>query len=153
MNLTNEQLKRILPHSTEANRQKFLPYLNKYFEIFEVNTPDRQAAFLAQIAHESGSLKYTEEIASGTAYEGRKDLGNTQTGDGIKYKGHGLIQVTGRSNHTAFNTWLHKNKYIADDISVVEDPKLISINPELAVLSAFWYWEKHSLNKLADKPL
>lgn len=143
MTLTDEQLKKIYPASTQANRDKYLPYINKYADIYNVNTPDRMAAFLAQVGHESGQLKYAEEIASGAAYEGRKDLGNIQKGDGVRYKGRGLIQITGRANYTALSKDL--------GIDFVSNPKLLQ-DPEYAVLSAFWYWNKHKLNDLADLP-
>lgn len=67
----------------------YLPIINGWAEHFRINTPLRMAHYLAQIAHESGELRYTKELASGRAYEGRKDLGNTQQGDGVKYKGRG----------------------------------------------------------------
>lgn len=143
MKISDEQLNQIYPNSTKANRDKYLPYLNQYWEQFEVNTADRQAAFLAQVGHESAELFYVEEIASGKAYEGRKDLGNTNKGDGVRYKGRGLIQVTGRANYVA----------ISKDLGVdfVTNPDLLK-EPKYAVLSAFWYWNKHDLNKLADLP-
>lgn len=143
MMLTDEQLKQIYPNSTKANRDKYLPFLNQYWDRFEVNTPDRQAAFLAQVGHESAELLYVEEIASGKAYEGRKDLGNTFVGDGVKFKGRGLIQITGRANYIAISKDL--------GIDFVANPTLLK-EPEYAVLSAFWYWNKHKLNELADLP-
>lgn len=149
--LTDENLRVIYDYSTKPNRDKYLPFLNKYWDVFKVNTPDRQAAFLAQVGHESGQLRYSEEIASGKAYEGRKDLGNTNPGDGVKYKGRGLIQVTGRANYKIFNEWLHKNNYLTINQSIIDNPEIVSFNPEIAVLSAFWYWDLHKLNNLADR--
>ena len=149
--LTDENLRVIYDYSTKPNRDKYLPFLNKYWDVFKVNTPDRQAAFLAQVGHESGQLRYSEEIASGKAYEGRKDLGNTNPGDGVKYKGRGLIQVTGRANYKIFNEWLHKNNYLTINQSIIDNPEIVSFNPEIAVLSAFWYWDLHKLNQLADR--
>lgn len=149
--LTDENLRVIYDYSTKPNRDKYLPFLNKYWDVFKVNTPDRQAAFLAQVGHESGQLRYSEEIASGKAYEGRKDLGNTNPGDGVKYKGRGLIQVTGRANYKIFNEWLHKNNYLTINQSIIDNPEIVSLNPEIAVLSAFWYWDLHKLNQLADR--
>ena len=149
--LTDENLRVIYDYSTKPNRDKYLPFLNKYWDVFKVNTPDRQAAFLAQVGHESGQLRYSEEIASGKAYEGRKDLGNTNPGDGVKYKGRGLIQVTGRANYKIFDEWLHKNNYLTINQSIIDNPELVSSNPEIAVLSAFWYWDLHKLNQLADR--
>lgn len=142
--MTKEQLKEIMPYATDENVNKFLPYLNDTMRTFEINTPLRQAHFLAQLGHESGSLRYVRELASGKAYEGRKDLGNVQPGDGVMYKGRGLIQLTGRANYEAFNGFLD------DDVDVVEHPAKVE-EPELATLVAGWFWWKNNLNKLADK--
>lgn len=142
--MTKEQLKEIMPYATDENVKKFLPYLNDTMRTFEINTPLRQAHFLAQLGHESGSLRYVRELASGKAYEGRKDLGNVQPGDGVMYKGRGLIQLTGRANYEAFNGFLD------DDVDVVKHPAKVE-EPELATLVAGWFWWKNSLNKLADK--
>ena len=149
--LTDENLRVIYDYSTKPNRDKYLPYLNKYWSVFRVDTADRQSAFLAQVGHESGQLRYSEEVASGKAYEGRKDLGNTMPGDGVKFKGRGLIQVTGRSNYKLFDEWLHKNNYLNSSQSLLVNPEIVSNNPEIAVLSAFWYWDLHKLNNLADR--
>lgn len=142
--MTTEQLKEIMPYATDENVKKFLPYLNDAMRTFEINTPLRMAHFLAQLGHESGSLRYVRELASGKAYEGRKDLGNVQPGDGVMYKGRGLIQLTGRANYEAFNGFLD------DDVDVVEHPEKVE-EPELATLVAGWFWWRSGLNKLADK--
>src|SRR3546814_15648237 len=68
---------------------------------YQINTPLRMAHFLAQIAHESGCLRYTEEIADGSAYNGRVDLGNPQPGDGPRFKGRGLTPLTGRHHYSS----------------------------------------------------
>ena len=96
--ITGAQLQSIMPFA-KARIPSFVAPLNAAMYEFHINSPLRQAAFIAQIAHESGELRYVKEIASGAAYEGRKDLGNTQPGDGMRYKGRGLIQITGRNNY------------------------------------------------------
>jgi len=135
-----DQLIKIMPHA----RQRagfFLAGLNATMAEFDINTPARQASFLSQIGHESGQLLYVRELASGAAYEGRKDLGNTQPGDGKRYRGRGLIQVTGRANYTAC--------MMALDIDCVEHPELLE-QPMNACRSAGWFWRTHGLNALAD---
>jgi len=98
--------------------------------------------FLAQVGHESAELRYTEEIASGAAYEGRKDLGNIQSGDGVRYKGRGLIQITGRSNYALCG--------LALDLPLLDQPQLLSeYSP--ATLSAGWFWDNNNLNSYCDK--
>lgn len=141
MKITNEQLKKIYPNSTQANRDKYLDYINEYAEQFAVNTFERMCAFLAQIGHESGQLFYSEEIASGKAYEGRKDLGNTQVGDGVRFKGRGLIQITGRANYQQISK--------AFGVDFISNPELLK-EPQYAVQSACWWWSNRKLNELAD---
>ena len=148
--LTDDQLKRIYPNSTKANRDKYLPWINRFAVTYDVDTYERLCAFLAQIGHESGQLRYVEEIASGAAYDtGKKaiSLGNTPEadGDGQKYKGRGLIQVTGRKNYDLFNKWVTGTPMGVD---FVEEPELLK-EPEYAVLSAFWYWDSNNLNRYA----
>lgn len=121
---------------------KYLPYFNELAEKYHIDTKLRWAHFLAQIAHESGELRYTKELASGKAYEGRKDLGNTQQGDGVKYKGRGFIQLTGRSNYSKFQSYSMQ--------PVLEKPELLE-EPELCVDVTMWFWETHGLNVLADQ--
>lgn len=145
--ITNSLLKKIYPFSTESNRLKYLPYLNEFMSLYEINTKERASAFLAQIGHESGQLHYSEEIASGSAYEGRKDLGNTQKGDGTKFKGRGLIQITGRANYQRLTNQM---RGIPMGIDFVDEPHLLKY-PQYATKSACWWWYDRKLNELADQ--
>ncbi|HZH31309.1 MAG TPA: glycoside hydrolase family 19 protein [Pyrinomonadaceae bacterium] len=142
--ITDAMLRDIMPNLPAAKRQLYLPYLNAAMREFQIVTYLRASAFLAQLAHESAELRYFQEIASGKAYEGRKDLGNTQPGDGVKYKGHGPIQITGRANHTACGKAL--------GLDLVNNPTLITLPPN-AFRSAGWFWDTRGLNALADQRL
>ena len=138
--------------STTTNAEKFASFINDTCAKFQINTPIRALCFLAQIGHESGGLFFTEELASGSAYEGRTDLGNMQPGDGVRFKGRGLIQITGRGNYTAISTDL--------GIDCVANPTLLGgknanvcTQEQLknAAMSAGWFWNSRNLNDLADK--
>lgn len=115
--------------------------LLKAMKDYGITDPKERAHFLAQCAHESGGFAWTKEFASGEAYEGRKDLGNTQPGDGKKYKGRGYIQITGRANYTKYNQYL-KSKGINDD--VVSNPQLLET--KFAADSACYWWKFLSRN-------
>jgi putative chitinase len=117
------------------------PYMQIAMSEADIDTPARRAAFLAQIAHESGGFKYKEEIASGRDYEGRKDLGNIKPGDGKRYKGRGYIQLTGRYNYR------HAGKDLGLDLE--GNPALAS-SPENAARVAAWFWKTKKLNVFAD---
>ena len=110
-----------------------------------IDTPLRQAHFLAQVGHESGELRFREEIASGQAYEGRQDLGNTQLGDGRRFKGRGLIQLTGRANYREYGRALGR------EAELLEHPEVVESDATLCVDVAGWFWSKRGLNALADK--
>ena len=138
--MTLNQLKEIMPYAGKR-AEIFLEPLNAAMDEFEINAPARQAAFLAQIAHESGSLRYVKEIASGAAYEGRKDLGNTEEGDGMRFKGRGLIQITGRANYTQCGAAL--------GLDLLAEPDLLEQTGN-ACRSAAWFWHTRGLNELAD---
>lgn len=140
--ITLDQLKRIIPYAG-PRAGVFLGPLNDAMDQFGIDTPVRQAAFLAQIAHESGSLRYTVEIASGAAYEGRADLGNTQPGDGRRFKGRGLIQITGRKNYLACSQALY------GDDRLLTQPQMLEGVAD-ACHSAAWFWSSRGLNALAD---
>jgi putative chitinase len=139
--ISTVQFQAIFPHAG-ARLGLFVQPLNDAMQRFQITTPRRQSAFLAQCAHESGELRYTREIASGEAYEGRLDLGNTQPGDGPRYKGGGLIQITGRDNYERCGA--------AIGVNLVSDPTLIE-QPENACVASAWWWSVHGLNALADE--
>ena len=145
--ITAKQLKGIMPHAADEHIRTYLPYLNETMQRFDIDTAIRQCHFLAQIAVESGSLSYVRELASGEAYEGRQDLGNVQPGDGVKFKGRGLIQLTGRENYQRFQDWLVLN--YAKEIDIMTYPELLE-SPELAVMVAGWYWDVRNVNAMAD---
>lgn len=125
---------------------EFLPIIERAALDFDINTQARMAAFLAQVGHESGGLHWLTELWGPTAaqirYEGRADLGNTQPGDGFKFRGRGLIQITGRANYQRCSDAL------ATDF--IGDPDQLA-QPEYAVRSAMWFWQSHGLNELADR--
>ena len=149
--MTSGQLKEATG-STFDYSSKLLPYINDTCMQYNMVTSIRQLCFLAQAGHESGGLFYTEEIASGAAYEGRKDLGNTQPGDGVRFKGRGLIQVTGRTNYALAGAALKINAI--DNPSLLGGKNINACTPEqlkYAALSAGWFWNRHALNLTADK--
>lgn len=131
--------------ATLARATTWWPHVVAAMVEFGINTPARTSMFLAQIGHESGGLVYTTELWGPTpaqrGYEGRTDLGNTQPGDGLKYRGRGLIQITGRINYA------HAGQ--AFSLDLLQNPNLLSA-PALAARSAAWYWKEHGLNELAD---
>lgn len=139
--LSLEQLRHIMPNLKEARAAELLPLLEKAMREADITSKARAAAFLAQLAHESGELRYFEELADGTAYEGRKDLGNTVPGDGPLFKGRGPIQVTGRTNYRAAGEAL--------GVDLEKNPKRAA-EPELGFRVAAWYWTSRKLNSLAD---
>lgn len=124
---------------------EWLPAIEAAMAEFGINTPARQAAFLAQIGHESGGLHWLVEIWGPTEaqsrYEGRKDLGNTEPGDGYRFRGRGLLQTTGRDNYRRTGAAL--------GVDLIAEPELLG-TPALAARSAAWYWQTHKLNELAD---
>lgn len=135
----------IMADATAADVQKFHRPLLAMLARYGLDTPRRTAHFLAQIGCESGGLRYSEELASGAAYEGRKDLGNLTPGDGPRFKGRGLIQLTGRANYRQYGQACQR------DFEGADDPALVARDPALAVDVAGWFWTSRQLNALADR--
>lgn len=123
----------------------FAPLLDAAMAEYGIDNEKRQAAFLAQVGHESGGLHWLVELWGPTEqqrrYEGRADLGNTEPGDGLRFRGRGLIQLTGRANY--------KTASDALGVDLIAHPERLG-EPELACRSAAWFWQAHKLNALAD---
>lgn len=149
--LTDGQLQQIMPTLAAAKREQYLPFLNAIMPMYEIDSPLRVAAFLAQIAHESGELKFWEEIWGPTAAQKRyeppsdlaKRLGNTQPGDGKRYKGRGPIQITGRFNYRKYGGLL--------GVDLEGNPD-IGATTQIGLQIAGEYWKTNGLNELADIP-
>ena len=139
--ITLDDLRRICPLSKTTTLSSFVDPLNDAMTEFDISNVARETMFLAQVAHESGGFHYVQEIASGAAYEGRADLGNTEPGDGVRFKGRGLIQITGRSNYRQCGDSLA--------LDLLANPELLE-EPTNAARSAGWFWQTHGLNQIAD---
>ena len=148
--LTGQQLQSIMPATPAARRDALLPFLQAAMTEFGIETPARVAAFVAQLAHESGQFRFMEEIWGPTPAQRRYEpastlaatLGNTETGDGKRYKGRGPIQITGRANYRRFGDLLGTD--------LVSDPARAA-HPELAFRIAGLFWSKKGLSELADR--
>lgn len=143
--LTEDALVAIMAHGNPTIIKPYLIQLTNYLPRYQINTPLRTAHFLAQVGHESLSFTYTEELASGAAYENRKDLGNTEKGDGVRFKGRGLIQLTGRQNYSNYAD------YACLNLLKKGNERLISLTPAYALDVSLWFWQEKKLNKFADK--
>jgi putative chitinase len=169
--VTVEQLHEMFPQAKKENLEKYCDALNSAFDEFEIDTPKRQAMFLAQVAHESGNFsavsenlnykaetlskvfpkyfrdrdpndyaKQPEKIAN-LVYGGRMGNGDEDSGDGYRYRGRGLIQLTGHDNYEACGSELEVNLH--------ETPDYLT-TPEGAARSAAWFWFNNDLNAVAD---
>lgn len=143
----------VAPLNAQAEQSRIIADTAKYLpgvlDHAAIDTPLRIAHFLAQVAHESDSFCTVEEYASGKAYEGRTGLGNIKPGDGQRYKGRGLIQLTGRRNYSEFTKWMRQTVPDSDYINFEAEPALAGTFPA-AVRSAGWYWTVRKINHLAD---
>lgn len=149
MSITPQQLLQILP-SAGQKAGLFAPVLNAAMGKWGIVTPARQAAFIAQIGHESGQLRYVRELGN-DAYLAKYDtgklaarLGNTPDadGDGQRYRGRGLIQITGHDNYKRCGEAL--------GLDLLGQPELLEL-PQHAAMSAAWFWHQAGLSPLADR--
>lgn len=138
-------LGRIFTQARARDLDALSPWIAATMAHYGIDTPLRQCHFLAQIGHESGELRYREEIASGDAYDTRVDLGNTpaRDGDGRIWKGRGLIQLTGASNYRRYAAAKGRPE-------ILTDPAIVASDLELCCDVAGWYWQQHKLNRWAD---
>lgn len=140
--LTLEQLTAL---TSEEKAVKWIAGVNDTFDKFKIDTPLRQAHFLAQILHESGGLQWLTELWGPTPaqerYEGRTDLGNTRPGDGYRFRGRGAIQLTGRYNYTLYSRF--------SGVDFLSNPDGLA-EPPHAILVAGWYWMNRGINAEAD---
>ena len=140
----------------QDNLDGFVEAYNAYANYFGIDTALEVRHFVAQIAHESDQWNAYEEYASGTAYEGRGDLGNTHAGDGVKFKGRSPIQTTGRKNYKTAGEELAKLSFLDDaeralfqDDKILENPTLLA-SPKFGTLAAFIYWVSKDLSGLCQ---
>jgi predicted chitinase len=140
--ITKKQLSRIWDVSETTISDRIINDLNACLVRFQINTSVRIRHFISQISHESGGGKWMKELASGDDYEGRKDLGNTQPGDGRKYKGAGFIQLTGRANYSDFSKYMN-------DPKVMDGVDYVALN--YPATSAGYWWYNNRMNALCDK--
>lgn len=172
MQITKKQLDRAIPLARDGDIEKYYEPLVAAMDYYEINTPRRIAAFLANLAHESGSLRHIEENLNYSArrltqvfpryfrgrnvwaynhhperiaslvYGGRMGNGGERSGDGWKYRGRGFIQLTGKDNYKMLGEAL--------GFDLVNDPNWL-LTPEGAAISAAWFWKSRGLNELADQ--
>ena len=140
--ITKEMLRTLCPGSKEHIIEGVAKYFNQYAIEYGLTTPLRVCHFFAQAAHETAGFRTLEEYASGAAYEGRKDLGNTQKGDGKRFKGRGIFQLTGRANYIKYGKLL--------GVDLVNNPT-VAEQPEISVRVALEYWKSRNINLNADK--
>jgi predicted chitinase len=147
--LSESQLRQIMPRLPPPQLQRYLPHLNRAMQRHGVDTMLRTAAFVAQLAHESAQLRFMEEIWGPIPAQLRYEppsrlaarLGNTEPGDGRRYKGRGPIQITGRFNYRHYGELL--------DIDLVAAPERAA-EPDVAFETAGLFWQSNGLNELAD---
>lgn len=154
MGLTHaEDIARAVGKPVSPNLRSVVAGLDAMGDEAGLDRPHRLAHYLAQVAHESAGFHYDKEVWGPTAaqkrYEGRKDLGNTQPGDGKRFAGRGPIQITGRSNYRQFTAWCRERFPDAPDFEA--HPELVNTDPWEGI-GPIWYWSTRNLGALADDP-
>lgn len=146
-----QTLARAMGNAVSSERyEQLAPAFNAAMIAADCTTVDRAAMWCAQIGHESGGLRWMEEIADGTDYEWRGDLGNNQPGDGRRFKGRGPIQVTGRANYGQLSRWAHGRGLVPTSTYFVDNPAELS-SDRYGFLGAVWYWTSaRPMNTYAD---
>ncbi|WP_100458500.1 M15 family metallopeptidase [Mycobacteroides abscessus] len=137
---------------SEARSAEILPAVSDGLKASQCTNINRIAMWLAQVGHESAGFNATEEYASGAAYEGRADLGNTQPGDGVRFKGRSWIQITGRNNYAAFSRWCSGKGLVLSPTEFVDNPNRLA-ELRWAGIGAAWYWTvaRSDINTLSDR--
>lgn len=152
MTISLDQIKNICTNAKDEVLIPLIEALNQYMEIYKIDTYPRVRHFIAQAAHESHGFTKFHELYNGTPeeyfkmYDNRKDLGNTEPGDGMKFRGRGIFQLTGRYNYS------HLSLILFNDNRLVDHPELLE-EVDLAARSACWFWDDRHLNSLADSDL
>jgi putative chitinase len=139
---TKEKLGIVMPRAMPKRIDLYYEPLVRGMTRYGIDSPLQIAHFIAQLAHESGSLLYAEELADGSAYDGRTDLGNSEPGDGPRFKGRGLIQLTGRNNYRDYSQFT--------GIDYVGNPGRLALDPFACVDVACWFWQTRKIGPLAE---
>jgi predicted chitinase len=141
--VTIYQLSQFLDSAKRATL--WFPLLSEWLPRYDMQGRRRMLDFMAQVAHESMMFSRMVEIASGRAYEGRADLGNTEPGDGMRFKGRAPLQITGRSGYKAVSL------YLFSDERLLEHPELLE-DPQTGLRASLWWWKTNGLHLISDKP-
>ncbi|MCE9674088.1 hypothetical protein LY474_40495 [Myxococcus stipitatus] len=141
--LTLDELRELTPRLTEAKRVEYLPYINQALREWDITSYARVTAWLGQMLFESNQFAAWREVGDASAYEGRASLGNTQPGDGERFRGRGPVQLTGRDNYTRAGKAL--------GLPLATQPELVE-RPEVGFRTAAWFWRSGNgdLNPYAD---
>ena len=143
-------MRQVFPGLGAARAAELNSGLNAALRLAGCTTVNRAAMFCAQVGEESISLTAPTELASGAEYEGRADLGNTERGDGVRFKGRGFIQITGRANYRGLSKWAHSKGLVPSATYFIDHPAQLATDKHVW-LGPIWYWTvARSMNHFAD---